>query len=97
MLFDQVRVESIMSSRHWRVRGKDEFSRYTRHSFVKGQSFLVHAVVNRFEHRESAVPFIQVQNTGGDPHCFECAEPSDAQQQFLSDSYPAVPSVEFRG
>ena len=73
MLFDQVAVEAIVPGGHRRVRGENDFARNARHRCVEAQTFFLHAIVNRFEHDESAVPFVQVQHAGRDAHRFQSA------------------------
>ena len=53
---------------------------------VEAQAFILHAMANRFEHRKSAVSFVQVKNAGRDSHRFQCAEAADAEQQLLADA-----------
>ena len=96
MLFDQTRVEAVMAGGHRRVRREDHFARNARHGLVEIQAFLLHAAANRFEHRKSAVPFVQVQHAGRDAHGLQRAEAADAQQQFLADSNAPIAAVEPR-
>ena len=76
--------------------GEDHFARDAGHGFVKAQAFILHAVANRFQHRESAVPFVQMKNAGRDAHGFQRAEAADAQQQLLPDADAPVSAIQPR-
>ena len=97
MLFDQVRIKAVVAGRHWRMSGEDDFPRYTRNRAVECDAFLLHPRVDRLQHCESAVSFIQVKNTGCDAHGFERAETSDAKQQLLPDASPSVSAIKAGG
>ena len=90
-------VEPVVARGHRRVGGEDDFARHARHGLVEAEPFLLHAAANRFEHGESAVPFVQVQHAGRDAHGLQRAEAADAQQQFLADADAPVAAVQTRG
>ena len=94
MLFDQIRIEAIMAGGNRRVSGEDHFPRHARHRAFKADALFLHAAADRFQHRKSAVPFVQVKNARRDAHGFERAETADAQQQLLPDSRARVSAVE---
>src|SRR5271154_773006 len=93
MLFDQIRIEAIMTGRYGGVGGEHHFPRHARHGAVETDAFLLHPRVNRFQHGKSAVPLIQVKNARHDAHGFEGTEASNAQQQLLPDASPRVATV----
>ncbi len=74
--------------------GEDHFARDARHRDVEPDSLFLHARTNRFQHRKSAVPFVQVKNAWRDAHGFERAEASHAKHQLLPDSRSRVSAVE---
>ena len=53
-----------------------------------------HPAANCLEHRESAVAFVQVQDARRNPHGLQGAKASDAQQQFLADTNPAIATIQ---
>ena len=55
-------VEAIVPGRHRRVRGEDHFARHARRGLLEAEPFFLHAAANGFQHRERAVPFVQVQH-----------------------------------
>ena len=79
MLFDQFGVKPVVAGGHRSVGGEDHFAGNPADGLVKANAFVLHAVANRFQHGESAVAFVQVQNAGGDSHGLESAETSDPQ------------------
>ena len=96
MLFHEPRIEAVVARRHRRVRGEHHFARDARHRRVERNALLLHPAANRFQHRESAVPFVQMQHARRDPHGFQRAESANAQQQFLPDAHAPVSAVQAR-
>ena len=96
MLFNQVGAESIVTRGNWRVRGENNFARDIRQRGFEAQTFFLHAIVNRFEHDESAVTFVEMQHAGRDAHRFKRAESADAEQQFLANANAAIAAVKTR-
>ena len=77
-----------MARGDWGMRSENHFARNSRHGFIEADAFFVlHAVSNRFfEHRETAVAFVEAQHSGRDSHGFQSAEAAHSKQQFLADS-----------
>ena len=96
MLLDQAGVEAVVARGNGSVRGKGHFAAHARHRLIEIQALFLHAAANRFEHRKSAVPFVQVQNAGRDSHRFQGAEASTPKQQFLADSNAAIAAIQPR-
>ena len=59
---------------------ENHFTGDPRRSLLEAETLVFHAVVDRFQHGEAAVTFVQVQHAGGDSHRFESTETTDAQQ-----------------
>ena len=97
MFFDQVRAEPVVSRRHRRVGGKNDFARNAMNGLVESQAFLLHTIANSFEYRKSAVSLIKVKNAWCNAHRFQRAESPDSKQQLLSNANPAISAVETRG
>src|SRR4029077_19016819 len=96
MLLDQTRVEAVVTRGNRRMGRKHDFARNTGNGTVKIETFLLHAVSNRFKDRKSAVPFVQMENAGGDAHRLQCAESAHTQKQFLTDSKAGIASIKAR-
>jgi hypothetical protein len=94
MFIDQAAVKAIVACRHWRMRGEHYFPRDARYGLVESDAFLLHAIPNRFQDRESTVAFVQVQNAGRDAHGFQGSETSHAQKKFLADTHASIAAVE---
>jgi hypothetical protein len=73
-----------------------DFPANARDSLIEIDAFFFHAAAYRFEHRESAVSLIQVQDGRSDAHRAQCAEASYAKQQFLTNSNAAVAAIQAR-
>ena len=97
MLFNQIRAEAVVAGGHRRVRGEDDFAGDAVDGVVEIQAFFLHAIANRFEHRESAMAFVEMQHARRDAHRFQRAEAADAEQQFLADADARIAAVEARG
>src|SRR5580704_18976687 len=93
MLFDEIHIKAIMTGRHRGMGGEDYFPRDAWCGGVESDAFFLHAHPDRFEHRKSAVPFIQVQNARHDAHGFKGAEASDAKHHLLPDSSSRVSAI----
>ena len=76
---------------------KTDFAGNAADGMIEADALALHAVSNRFQNGEAAVPFVQVQNAGCDAHGSEGAEASDAQQQFLADPDARISSIQTRG
>src|SRR6185312_3332989 len=96
MFFHQAWMEAIMTSRYRSMSGKYNFARDARRGVVEVQAFIVHAAGNGFEERESAVTFIQVQNTGCDSHCAQRTESTYTKHKFLANSGTAITAIKTR-
>jgi hypothetical protein len=97
VLFDQIGVEAIVAGGHGSVGGENHFPGNARHGLIEADALFFHALANRFEHRKSAVSFVQVKNAGRDAQRFQSAQAADAQKQFLMHAHAAVASVQTRG
>ena len=75
---------------------ENHFPRHARRRDVKPDALFLHAHTDRFQHRKSAVPFVQVKNARRDAHGFKGAEASYAKHQLLPDSSPRISAVETR-
>src|SRR5436190_22558715 len=64
MLFDQIRVEPVMSRRHRSMRREHDFAGDSRTSLIERDAFLPHAIRNPLQHRESTVSLVEVKNAG---------------------------------
>src|SRR5579862_3073580 len=96
MLFNESSVESVVARRDRRMGGKHDFPGHPRYRLIEAQAFFFHPAAYRFEHRKSAVSFIQVQNSRRDSHRSQGAEASYPEQQFLANSNAAVAAVKAR-
>src|SRR5262249_39402228 len=96
VLFDQARVKSIMSRRHGCVRSEHNLLRNARHSLIKTQPLVFHTRTNCLQNRKTAMPFVQMQHAGRDTHGTECAETSNAKEQFLPNSNASIAAVQSR-
>ena len=90
-------VKAVVAGRNRRMSGEDHFAGDARHGGVKRQSLFFHAHANRFQHRKSAMPFVQMQHAGRNPQRLERAQSAYAQQQFLADADAEVATIEARG
>src|SRR5580692_2515542 len=97
MLFDEIPIKAIVTGRDRSMSRENHLPRYARCGGVESDALLLHAHADRFQHRKSAVPFVQVQDARHDAHGFKGAEASDAEHQLLPDSSPRVSAVETRG
>ncbi len=97
MLFDQIDIEAIMAGGNRSVGREDYFTGNARHSRVKTDTFVFHALTNRFKNCKRAVSFVEVKNSGRDAKRFEGAQAADAEKQFLMHADAAVASVQTRG
>ncbi len=79
MLLNQIAAESIVTSGNRRVRREHYLTRNVRKRSFKTHAFFLHAIVNRFEHHESAVAFVQMQHAGRNAHRFQCAETAHSE------------------
>ena len=68
MFFDQSAVKPVVSGGHGSVRGEGHFARYPGHGLMEADALFLHAAADGLEHREPAVPFIEVQHARSDPH-----------------------------
>ena len=68
MLFYQSAVKPVVSGGNGSVRGEGHFARYPWHGLMEIDALLLHAAANGLQHREPAVPFIEVQDARSDPH-----------------------------
>src|SRR5262245_62067465 len=93
MLVYQTAMEPIVTGRHWRMCGEDNFTRDSPRSFIKVHAFFVHPASNRFEHGKRAVPFIQVKDRWCDSHSLQGPEASDAEEQLLTNSNASIAAV----
>ena len=96
MVLDQVGTETVVSGWDRRVGSEDNLARDPGHSLLETQPFFLHAAANGFQHRETAVSFVEVQHARRDPHRTKCAVPADAEHQFLTDTDPAIAAIEPR-
>jgi hypothetical protein len=80
MFFNQPAVKAVVSRRHRGVRGEGDLSRDPRHSLMEVDAFFLHPVADGFENREPAMTFVEMQNSGSDPHRFQSAKAADAEQ-----------------
>src|SRR5580693_3249455 len=97
MLFDEIPIKAIVTGRDRSMSRENHFPRYARCGGVESDALFLHTHADRFQHRKSAVPFVQVQDARHDAHGFKGAEASDAEHQLLPDSSPRVSAVETRG
>ena len=97
MLFNQIRVKSIVAGRHRRMGCENHLSRNAAHRFVEADTFILHPVSDCFEHRKGAVPFIQMKHTGSDSHGSQGTETSDSEQEFLANSNASIAAIEAGG
>ena len=93
MLFDQIGIEAIVAGGHGSVGRKHHFTGNPRHGLLEADALFIHALANRFEHRKSAMPFVEVQDARSDAEGFQGAQAAHAEQQFLMDADPAIASV----
>ena len=93
MLLHQFGVKPVVAGGHRGVGGENRFAGNPADSMIEADALALHAVTNRFQNGESAVAFVQVQNTGRDAHGLEGAEASDAQQQFLADPDARISAI----
>ena len=77
--------------------GKHNFTRDAPYGFIEADAFFFDPTTNCFQHRKSAVAFIQVKDAGGDSHGSKGAKSPDAEEQFLADTYVAIAAVQARG
>src|SRR6202451_1128410 len=94
MFFDQIGIKAIVAGGHRSMSSEDHLARNGRHGGVEANAFIVHAHVDRFQHRESAVPFVQMKNARRDTHGSEGAGASNAKHQLLPDASARVSAIE---
>ena len=94
VLFHQPGVESIVARRHGSMGGKNHFPANERQGLFKGQALVLHAGADGLQQGKSAVPLVQVKNTGSDPHGFQGPDAPDAQQQLLANAHPPISTVQ---
>ncbi len=63
MLLHQLGVKAVVAGGHRGVSGENRFARNPADRMIEADALALHAVTNRFQHSESAVAFVQVQNT----------------------------------
>src|SRR5271154_3494712 len=93
MLFDQICIEAIVPGRHGSMGSENHFPGNARHGGVESNALVGHAHVDGFQHRESAVPFVQVKNAGRDAHGSKGARSANAKHQLLTDAGSSVSAV----
>src|SRR5215471_2137997 len=94
VLFEEHRVEAVMTSGHRCVGGEDDLAGNTCRSFIEVDSFFLHSIANGFKNRKSAVTFVEVKNSRRKTHRLEGAESTDTQQEFLSDADTPISAVQ---
>ena len=97
MFLDQIGGKTVVTCRHGSVRGEHDFTRDASGRAVKIQALVLHAMSNGLQNRKDAMPLIQVQDSGSEPHRTQSTISPHAQQQFLTDSRTPVSTVEPRG
>ena len=97
VLLDQIAWEPVVTGGHRGVGGEDHFARNLMRSGVEIQAFFLHAIANRLQHRETAVPLIEVENTRSNAHGLEGAKAADAEEQLLANAGAPVSAIEARG
>jgi hypothetical protein len=93
MFFNQVAIESVVTGRHWSMRGEDHSSRNASHSLVERNTLVFHPHAHGFKYCKGAVAFVQVQNRRLHAHGAESPETADTEKQFLSNPHAAIASV----
>ena len=96
VFLDEFGVKAIMACRNRGVGGEDHFPWNLVRGGIKVQAFFLHAVPNRFEHGEPAVPLVEVEDARGDAHGLQRAKTADAEQQFLTNARASIAAVEAR-
>ncbi len=85
-----------MACRHRGVGGEDHFPGNLVGCGVEVQAFFLHAIAHRLQHREPAVPLVEVEDAGSNAHGLQSAKAADAQEQLLTDTGARVAAVEAR-
>src|SRR5258706_15031094 len=66
VLFDQIGIEAIMAGGNRSVGRGDYFTGNARHSRVKTDTFVFHAMTNRFKNCQRAASFVEVKDSRHD-------------------------------
>ena len=78
MLFHKFSVKTIMSCWHRSMSRKHHFTSDLRNRFIESDSLFFHALTNRFKHRKSAMPFIQVKHSRSNAKSLQRAQAANA-------------------
>ena len=97
VLLDQIAVEPVVTRGHRGVGGEDHFAGNLMRSGVEVQAFFLHAITDRLQHRETAVPLVEMENTRRNAHGLEGAKAADAEEQLLANAGASVAAIEARG
>jgi hypothetical protein len=79
------------------MRGENGFAGYAGQSLVEAESFVLHAVSNRFEYGKRAVSFVEMKNARRNAHGLQRSKAADTEQQLLTDSDAAIAAIQTRG
>ena len=96
VFLDQIGRKAIVPGGHRRVGGEDHFPGDLVGSGVEVQAFFLHAVTHRLQHREPAVPLVEVKDAWSNAHGLQCAKAADAQEQLLPNTRAGVSAVQAR-
>ena len=96
MFVYQVGRESVVARRHRRMGGEDGAPAYLPGRGLEVDALPLDAPAHRFEHRERAVPLVEVEDAGHDAQRMQRLQPADAEQQLLPNAHADVAPVEPR-
>ena len=91
---EHVWIESIMSGRHRRVRGKDSPRGGFAECFPQADVVAFRPPVSQLEHRKRAVAFVEVNHARFAADGFQRPHAADAQQQLLQQAHPFAAAVQ---
>ena len=94
VLLDEIAVEAIVTGGHRGVGGEDHFLGYLVGGGVEVQAFFLHAIANRFQYGETAVPLVEMEDARGNAHGFQGTKAADAEEQLLTNAGAAVAAIE---
>ena len=87
----------VVSCRYGRVGGKDQTERGEDAGFGERELLRLHERANAFEVKECRVALVHVVDGRAQAESGECADATDAEQNFLLDAHIEIAAIELRG
>src|SRR4051812_831879 len=94
MFLDQPGIEAIMSCGYGSVRGEYDFPGDPRNRGIEGDAFVFHAHADRFQHRKSAVAFVEMKDAGRNAESLQSPQSAHTKEQFLANTDTQIAAIQ---